>query len=354
MARSSPRAARCALLFPVATLLSASAPALAANEVLLIPNSGSDKVWAVSPADGSVISTSFIPNTEGQLSQPIQAIPSGTGTILVTDETRKAVYEFAPNGRLFRTLAGPAGAVAGAYGICVRDGFAYFTSGSGVSTSSGFIYKVSLKGGPVTVFSDWTTIGAPRGIQPYGDGFLVGNSTNDNLEIVDQNGVVAPVPFNAGDGTGGVNFPQQLKRLPKGQFIDSAWMVTGFSAPSGIHLYSASGIANGFYSTVSPRGCHVLSTGDILFTGGTRISKIDVASSSVVILQDLSGASFRFIDSYTPPCTGDLNNSGAVDASDLAIVLAAWGSTNAIADVNGSGTVDATDLAAVLAAWGPC
>ena len=57
------------------------------------------------------------------------------------------------------------------------------------------------------------------------------------------------------------------------------------------------------------------------------------------------------------PCAGDADANGVVDAIDLAIVLARWGSAPKDyprADANGDGTVDAQDLAAVLSAWGPC
>ncbi len=54
-------------------------------------------------------------------------------------------------------------------------------------------------------------------------------------------------------------------------------------------------------------------------------------------------------------CPADLNGDGAVDASDLAIVLGAWGSTaEPAADLDGNGAVDASDLAVVLGAWGAC
>jgi hypothetical protein len=52
------------------------------------------------------------------------------------------------------------------------------------------------------------------------------------------------------------------------------------------------------------------------------------------------------------PCIGDFNNSGAIDASDLAILLGAWGGTGG--DLNGSGTTDASDLAILLGGWGNC
>jgi hypothetical protein len=54
----------------------------------------------------------------------------------------------------------------------------------------------------------------------------------------------------------------------------------------------------------------------------------------------------------TNPCPADVNGSGAVDASDLAAVLAGW--DGASPDLNGDGIVNAADLATILAAWGPC
>lgn len=56
----------------------------------------------------------------------------------------------------------------------------------------------------------------------------------------------------------------------------------------------------------------------------------------------------------TPPaCPADLNDDGEINGTDLATLLAQWG-TNGSADINGDGTVNATDLSSILAAWGPC
>jgi len=58
------------------------------------------------------------------------------------------------------------------------------------------------------------------------------------------------------------------------------------------------------------------------------------------------------VGATTNPCPADVNGSGAVDASDLAAVLAGW--DGASPDLNGDGIVNAADLATILAAWGPC
>lgn len=49
----------------------------------------------------------------------------------------------------------------------------------------------------------------------------------------------------------------------------------------------------------------------------------------------------------------DLDGDGAVNAGDLAALLAGWGQAGP-ADLDGSGIVDAADLTRMLADWGPC
>ncbi len=51
------------------------------------------------------------------------------------------------------------------------------------------------------------------------------------------------------------------------------------------------------------------------------------------------------------PAPEDLTGDGAVNAADLGVLLAAWGSAGGIADLDGDGTVGAGDLALLLAAW---
>ncbi|MBL9118735.1 MAG: hypothetical protein JNL80_02330 [Phycisphaerae bacterium] len=53
-------------------------------------------------------------------------------------------------------------------------------------------------------------------------------------------------------------------------------------------------------------------------------------------------------------CQGDLDQSGGVDAADLAILLGAWGTGNPASDLTQDGTVNGADLAVLLGAWGPC
>jgi len=52
---------------------------------------------------------------------------------------------------------------------------------------------------------------------------------------------------------------------------------------------------------------------------------------------------------YGSPILGDINGDNAVDSTDLAILLAAWGGDEV--DFNGDGVTDSGDLAILLAGW---
>ena len=53
-------------------------------------------------------------------------------------------------------------------------------------------------------------------------------------------------------------------------------------------------------------------------------------------------------------CPADLDGDGGVGASDLSVMLNAWGTANAAADLNDDGTVGGADLALLLGSWGGC
>jgi hypothetical protein len=342
---------RCLTLLAMACLVTASVNARP-EEVLLIPDSGPvlGRVLALSTVDGTVINPNFVPG-DARLTQPIQIIDSGRRTLLVTDETAKSVYEYSPSGVYLRTVAA---ALDGAYGICMRDGFAYVTSGFS-SNLGGKIYRIGLDGEAPVVFSDWTGLGDPRGIVPYGAGFLVGNSTTDDLEIVSASGAVAPVPFFNSDGLSSLNFPQQIVNVGAGN-----WMVVGFSAPWGLYFLDADGLNYASYRSpevfLSPRGACLLDNGEYLYTGGTRIDRFSVKTYLTTNIVNQIGSSFRWVTRYTlpTPCPADLDGNGSVAAADLSMLLSAWGGIGGPADLDGDGSVAASDLAILLSAWGPC
>ena len=56
-----------------------------------------------------------------------------------------------------------------------------------------------------------------------------------------------------------------------------------------------------------------------------------------------------------PSLTGDINDDGLVDVTDLLAVIAAWGECKGCQeDIDGDGDVDVSDVLAVIANWGGC
>ena len=111
------------------------------------------------------------------------------------------------------------------------------------------------------------------------------------------------------------------------------------------------GLGNGFAANGSPRGTALIES--LLLEGRTYT------------LVTSQWASFRTPGPYeltitgpgaiveAGPCPTDFDADGVTGASDLAVLLAAWGQPSA-ADLDASGSVGAGDLAILLAAWGPC
>lgn len=84
-------------------------------------------------------------------------------------------------------------------------------------------------------------------------------------------------------------------------------------------------------------------------TGAWQIGAFDPASSEAT---DTPGV--LNVACPAPACTGDFDNSGAVNVDDLLIVIGAWGSSGPQGDANGDGMVNVDDLLLVIANWGPC
>ena len=64
-----------------------------------------------------------------------------------------------------------------------------------------------------------------------------------------------------------------------------------------------------------------------------------------------NGPVLTFTEPGTPPQPGDRNNDGSVDGLDLAMVLAAFGTSSPDGDASGDGFVDGEDLTIVLAGF---
>lgn len=82
-------------------------------------------------------------------------------------------------------------------------------------------------------------------------------------------------------------------------------------------------------------------------TAGTYYLRV----APVTTTNDLQLYSANLTITPAPSNPADINGDGIVDAADLGVLLAAWGSSLGSADVNADGIVDGNDLGLVLSAW---
>lgn len=328
-----------------------------AGGILLIPDTGADKVWAFSTFDGSLVSNNYIPN-DGRMKQVMQIAQLPGGTIVMADPGTSqacgaddAVREYTPCGQYLRTIASPADGVCNPEGICVAYGKAWFTrlydAASEPTPGRSALWSFEFDGTGLTEACAPASLQKIWGILPFGGGFMVSDSADNNLEFVPLTCAVSPPFFQSSPGNS-LQFVQQLAAMPDGGVV-----AAGFSTPRGLHFLAADGSYQ--YTASYPtgaRGVFVLENGEVLYSGGTEIKAYNPQTDLHRVIVNQPGASFRWI-SRIEVCSGDLNCSGAIEGADLGLLLGNWGGPGAT-DLDGSGTTDGADLGLLLFAWGPC
>lgn len=286
-------------------MLALAAPVSAG--VLLIPDSGADKIWAFDPFDGSVVNSNFIPNHPA-LSQPINAVDSGNGTILVTDETGDTVLEFTYGGVYIGVFANSSSGLDGPFGLTVHNGKVYVAS-----NVNGRVVRFDANGANPVIWA--SGFGTPRDIVFRSGDALVTESAGDDIVRLDPNGVFQNIWHNS-DGVTGIDFPQQLQLEGSGQVLTA-----GFSPPFGLYLFDGGGSQVAAYTNLitSPRGVYRLGNGQILYAGGTRVMRYDPGTLTETTVVNTATASFRFIE-YT-----DLSQPIPVRSSSWSSIKALYG-----------------------------
>lgn len=320
--------------------------AQAQQSFLLIPDWTNDRVCAFSPVDGSLINADFIPTNATLFASPKHALPTPSGTILVSDQIRDAVHEFDGFGNYIRTIADlPNNGIDNIRGIAIHAGKLYVTVASG--TLQNTIQRFNLDGTGQETFIG-TELSSPFALFFRENDLLISNSTNPFLiRQFDLNGA-----FLGQWGGTTIRFPQQITRRRSNGHL----LVAGFSPPAGIYEFDDAGNQIAYYAvSTGPRGAYELENGLILFTDGSGVKVFnpndpDPASTVQVLF---SGGSFQYIELYAVQ-PGDVNRDGCVDDSDLLAVLFAFGQsgTGLNEDLNGDGTVDDSDLLIALFNFG--
>ncbi len=264
---------------------------VAQGGLLLIPDSGNDKVWAFDPFDGSVVNANFIP-TNAAIPQPINAIDSGHGTILVSNETTDSIQEFSYSGAYIGEFANAADGIDGPNGLTLYNGQVYVAS-----NVNGRIVRFDNDGSNPTVWA--SGFGTPRDIIFRGSDALVSESAGDDIVSLDLSGGFNGIWYDS-DGVSSIDFPQQLYLEDNGKVL-----AAGFSPPIGVYEFNDDGtLANAYTNLLtSPRGVYRLGNGNILYAGGTRVRVYDPNTLTESDIINLSGASFRYIE-YVVPAPG--------------------------------------------------
>ncbi|MCA9243070.1 MAG: hypothetical protein KDA32_03880 [Phycisphaerales bacterium] len=120
-------------------------------------------------------------------------------------------------------------------------------------------------------------------------------------------------------------------------------------------------LASGTFNAPSTEGDYTYSLDNVIANVFSAVNSVPTASPAVSANVSVAAGSISFTVSGATPCFGDLDNSGTRDLSDLAGLLAAFGTSmgdagfNPAADLDNSGMVDLADLAGLLSVFGvPC
>lgn len=331
------------LLLCVAVSVALWGIVFAQRSFLLVPDWRNSRVCALSPVDGSVINENFIPSNNQLFGSPKHALPTPRGTILVSDQTRDAIYEFDGFGNYLRTVANlQNNGIDNVRGMAIRAGKLYVTVGEGQFRDT--IQRFNLDGTGQETFIG-TSLSSPFAICFRENDLLVTNSSSHLIQRFDFAGAF----LSTWVGTG-IRFPQQITR----RHSNGNLLVAGFSNPAGIYEYTPAGVQVAYYPVSGgPRGAYELQNGQILFTDGAGIKVFDpnAPNPAATVRTILGNGNYQYIELYELR-DGDVNRDDCVNDTDLLAVLFNFGQANASVDLNGDGIVNDSDLLQVLFNFG--
>jgi hypothetical protein len=258
------------------------APAVLAQEFLLIPDSTADTVGMYDPYDGSYLGDLI--NGEGMFTTPINAVPGPDGYIYVSDQVADSVFRFNMDGSFFDVFADASDGLNNIRGIDFRGGHLFVTSGDDY---------VAEFDGPHNRIGNFIQDGSdPFDILFLDDGrALLADiqGTTDNVRLYDADGSLLYEVFS-------VNFPEQIQfdSLSPGAYLNASFsddVISDFDLDGTIHQTT-------FFN--GGRGVYRLGNGNLLATAGDGVWEIEPGTGNV-IEQENTGSG-RFIE-YVPEPT---------------------------------------------------
>ncbi len=329
-----------------ATALLAAASAHAADRILVC-DVQNDRVMLFDAADGAILDANWLTDAAAvgwAFTTPVEAIRVGA-EYWVSDLDLNRIFRF----DLQRTFLG---AIDTAGPVALNDP-------RGMALAADRVYVSTTPPGPGAVIISYAFDGSYLGahvalsgansiapdVELFAGGLLLPHGQPNWVYLHDLSGG-GPAPFAP------IIVGRQITRLAD----DSVLIV---SAPDGLpsaglyHL-EPDGAQRAFIpaATMTLRGGALLDDGGYFLTGSDGVHKAAPTGGGAFTVSPVASGMFcyhatRFSDALSP----DLDGDGLVGASDLALMLGAWGQSNISADLDGGG-VGSSDLALLLGAWG--
>jgi len=305
----------CCLMALVAGSVAVSARGGPAADVLLIPDSEGDRVWAFSAQDGSLVTDSYIidPGVSGGVdvfNRPIEVLISSTGSLLVTDQFANVVSEFDAFGAFVGVFS--LGGVRDTQIMNNIRGGHVLTTGPGAGdvlvcnaggTNALLVSQNNIKrlapgdGSELAdfAFNRYGGIRGPFDAIEYAGSVLVCDEGSDVIVRYTPEGKFDE-RFVSSFDVPQLEFPQQMAIAGNGNLL-----VCEFS--NGIIFeFAPDGTLAGQFDPGSLnlyRGIAELGNGNLLVTTTTGVH--EVTRSGLVIETEAGGAGFRYITQFTPP-----------------------------------------------------
>jgi hypothetical protein len=298
---------------PFLLLASAAMPAMA-QDVLLIPDSDGDRVWAFSAVDGGLIDDAYItdPGSSGGVdvfNRPLEVLLGSDGNLLISDQFADVVSEFGPDGSFIRVFS-----LGGVRDTDVMDnirGGHVLTQGPNAGdvliTNSGRLNDLVISQKNVKrfnpddgselsdfAFNRYGGIRGPFDAIEYNGELLVADEGQDKIVRYTLDGKFNEQFVNS-ISLPQLDFPQQMAVASNGNLL-----VCSFS--NGVILeFDPSANLIGQYDPGTLdlyRGIAELDNGNLLVTTTTGVYEVNRAG--VVIDVEATAGDFRYITRFTP------------------------------------------------------
>ena len=306
------------------------AGAASGQDLLLIPESAGDRVWAFDAGDGSLVTDAYIddPGSVGGVdvfNRPIEVLVSAGGTLLVTDQFADIVSEFDADGSFLRvfSLGGvrdtqvmdnirgghvmTQGPFAGSVLVCNSGG------NNALLVSARNIKRLDPSDGtelPDFAFNRYGGIRGPFDAIEYNGSVLVTDERQRAIVRYTLEGEFDD-RFASAFEYPQIDFPQQMAIAADGNLLMaefSGGMILDF-APDGtlVGQYTPAGLS-------LFRGVAQLDNGNLLVTSGTGVHEI--TRDGQFVATKASGGEFRYITRFTPPAEA-LAGLGPIDPAPV-------------------------------------